>query len=138
MNVRLARPFDIAPMHRIRQSVLENRLSDPRQITEASYLPYVETLGAWVAEVNDAIVGFCAVDAVDATIWALFVDPAAEGRGAGQALLDRMVNWARERRLARLSLCTEKGTRAEAFYKRSGWIEVSMIENGEVRLEITL
>ena len=138
MKVRLAHPADIAAMHRLRQSVLENRLSDPRQITEATYLPYVEALSAWVAEVDEAIVGFGAVDAAEATIWALFVDPGSEGRGAGQALLDRMVSWAREKRLVQLSLCTEKGTRAEAFYKRSGWIEASTIESSETRLELML
>ena len=138
MNVRLAQPSDVAAMHSLRQSVLENRLSDPRKITEVSYLPYVEALSAWVAEVDKAVVGFGAVDAPEATIWALFVDPGSEGRGVGQALLDRMVSWARAKQLVQLSLCTEKGTRAEAFYKRAGWIEASTIESSETRLQFML
>ena len=138
MKVRLAHPSDIAALHRLRQSVLENRLSDPRQITKASYLPYVEALSAWVAEVDKAIVGFGAVDASEATIRAQFVDPGSEGHGVGQAVLDRMVSWAREKQLVQLSLGTEKGTRAEAFYKRSGWIEASTIESSETRLEFML
>jgi len=67
----------------------------------------------------------------DASIWALFVDPAHEGCGIGQALILAACRSiaAAGHRIAKLS--TEPGTRAERFYLRNGWLPGGYTERGE-------
>lgn len=116
----------------------ENRLSDPQRVSEASYLPYIGGGSIWIAETDTSILGFGAIDTPKATVWALFIDPHAEGCGIGQALHDQMINWAREKGLGQLSLGTGKGTRAVEFYKRAGWTEIGTTADGEALFEMTL
>ena len=130
-TVRTAAPGDVPKMHRIRMSVRENHLSDPQRISEASYAPFIAARSAWVAESSGRVLGFAAIDAAAASVWALFVDPAAEGCGAGRALHRRMVEWAREHGIEGLSLATEAGTRAAGFYRRAGWTETGTDEDGQ-------
>lgn len=136
--VRAAGAADVPAMHRVRNSVRENRLSDPQRITEASYFPYIAAGSAWVAENDAGLLGFAAVDGQSGSVWALFIDPNAEGAGVGRALHRRMLAWAHEQGLGRLSLSTDKGTRAAEFYKRAGWIESGEAASGELLLEMTL
>lgn len=138
LRIRLASAADVPAMHRLRSSVLENRLTDPRRVSEASYLPYIKAGSAWVAESDTSILGFGAIDRPKATVWALFIDPHTEGRGVGLALHNQMIHWARETGLGGLSLGTEKGTRAETFYKRAGWTEIGTTAGGEVLFEMVL
>jgi GNAT superfamily N-acetyltransferase len=137
-TIRIAAAADVPAMHRIRQCVRENRLSDPQRITEASYLPYVAVGTAWVAETDLGIAGFAILDREAKSVWALFVDPKAEGVGVGRALHDQLLELAREKGIRQLSLSTSQETRAERFYTRSGWIQVGFTASGEVRFEKTL
>ncbi len=129
---------DIPAMHRVRVSVRENRLSDPAQIAERDYLAFVQAGTAWVAELAGEVVGFAALDATTGTVWALFVDPEAEGAGIGRALHDNMIGWARELKLRRLSLSTAPGTRAELFYVAAGWVRDGSASSGEVLFRMSL
>ncbi len=140
MNVRIrnATTADIRAMHRLRNRVRENRLSDTTRINEASYLPYIAAGSAWVAEAEDGLIGFAAVDAPAASVWALFVDPIAEGAGIGRALHLEMLEWARQQGIGRLSLSTEEGSRAVRFYRRAGWTQIAVIPDGEVLFERSL
>lgn len=131
--IRAAGMEDIAQMHRIRMAVRENRLSDPERITEDSYLPYVRDGSAWVGELDAKIAGFAALDVAGATIWALFIDPAAQGSGIGKALHERMLQAAAALGLERLSLSTAPGTRAELFYAAAGWTSDGLTNSGEIR-----
>lgn len=136
--VRTACAADVPAMHRVRNRVRENRLSDPQRITEASYLPYIAAGSAWVAEMDAGLVGFAAVDGRSKCVWALFTDPKAEGAGVGRALHRRMLEWAHEQGIGRLSLSTDRGTRAAEFYKRAGWKETGVAADGELLFEMTL
>ena len=135
--IRLASIDDVGAMHRLRNSVLENRLSDPHRVLEADYHPYVAACSIWVAVSGKDIVGFGAIDAPAATLWALFVDPVAEGRGVGRALLRHMDDWARGQGIRRLSLTTGKGTRAQKFYEQAGY-RSGVSNDGEVLMEKAL
>ena len=138
MTVRLATVDDISAMHKVRMSVLENQLSDPTRVTEADYRRYIEQRGrGWVYERDNAIRGFGVVDLVARNIWALFVDPEHEGKGIGSALLKAMVAHAFEEGSDSLWLTTSPGTRAERFYRHSGWREAGIAENGELRFELS-
>ena len=122
-------------MHAIRLAVRENPLSDSSRINESSYQPFLANGGAWVAETNAGVVGFAIVDAAANTIWALFVDPQAEGLGAGRALHERVLQWSREQGLQLLGLTTSPGTRAERFYRQQGWKDAGTNSKGELRME---
>jgi GNAT superfamily N-acetyltransferase len=134
-KIRTASVADAPAMHRVRTDVRENRLSDPETIKEASYLPYVAPGSAWVAETNTGIVGFAVIDASARRVWALFIDPDAEGTGIGRALHEHMMGWARETGIERLSLSTESGTRAAHFYSQAGWQQSGLTAEGEVLFE---
>ena len=122
-------------MHRIRRAVRENRLSDTTRVTENSYLPFLASGGGWVAETDKGVIGFAMIDAQAGSVWALFVDPMAEGLGAGRALLERMLEWSRSQGLRSLSLTTSAGTRAERFYRQQGWQGTGCTDDGELRFE---
>jgi hypothetical protein len=57
INIRAATEADVSAMHAVRMSVRENRLSNPEQITETSYLPYIAAGSAWVAEADGNVPG---------------------------------------------------------------------------------
>ena len=116
----------------LRLSVTENRLSDPSRVTRSMYHDYILDRGrGWVAEADGAILGFC-IAALDGEVWALFVRPGCEGRGVGQALMRACVDWLTEQGVGEAMLETGADTRAEAFYRRFGWIEA-----GRSRHDIT-
>jgi GNAT superfamily N-acetyltransferase len=109
-------------MSRIRLAVKENALSDPTRITREMYEDYLERSGrGWVAETDGEIRAFCYANKVDASIWALFVDPAHEGQGLATSLLKQAVDWLFETGHARVHLTTGAGTRADRFYAAQGW-----------------
>lgn len=135
IRIRSATAADVDAMHRLRRNVRENRLSATTCIQEASYLPYIAAGSAWVADSDRGIVGFAAIDAPATSVWALFVDPRAEGTGVGRSLHLAMLDWARKRGISRLSLSTEAGSRAVGFYRRAGWIQTRVTADGEVLFE---
>jgi GNAT superfamily N-acetyltransferase len=130
-TIRQAASPDVPAMHAVRSKVRENRLSDPGRITKASYLPYIAAGSAWVAETDAGIAGFAALSAPDASVWALFVSPEAEGAGIGRALHDHMLESARDQGIRLLSLSTEDGSRAANFYERAGWTRAGITADGE-------
>jgi GNAT superfamily N-acetyltransferase len=120
--LRRATRADIPAMSRIRLAVTENALRDPARITTAMYEDYLERSGrGWVAELDGEIVGFSYADHVNASIWALFVQPGQEGLGLGTALLDQATDWLFARGHARVRLTTGADTRADRFYAARGW-----------------
>lgn len=133
--IRPALVGDIPAMHRVRLAVKENRLTSTR-IGEADYVPEITATGrGWVAECDGAIAGFAIGNFETGNIWALFVDPGAEGAGHGGRLHDAMVAAMFGAGLARLHLGTQHGTRAERFYLARGW-RVTGTRGGEVLMEL--
>jgi len=134
MELRRATADDIAEMHRIRMAVRENRLVSVI-ISAADYTHHLDgTSRSWVATLDGQIVGFAVGDRARANIWALFVDPLYEGLGIGRALHDHMIAWMLES-VPIIWLTTERGTRAEQFYRAAGWRDAGDA-GPEVRLEL--
>lgn len=139
VHVRTATADDVARMQQIRGRVRENRLGPTVRIDAADYVDHLETAGrTWIAEIDGRVVGFAAVSLPSANVWALFVDPHDEGRGAGRALHDTLVDWLRDHGFERATLSTDPETRASRFYEVAGWRRVGVSENGEVRFELGL
>jgi GNAT superfamily N-acetyltransferase len=134
--VRVATVEDIPDMHRVRLSVTENRLTSSA-ITEASYVPEIQTRGrGWVAVEDGRILGFAVGNRENGNIWALFVTPSAEGRGVGRRLHDEMVAWLFDQGCRRLWLSTAPGTKAQRFYESAGWQFREHLPGGEAMYEL--
>jgi GNAT superfamily N-acetyltransferase len=122
VTFRPAREPDIFAMSTVRLAVLENRLRDPTRITYDMYVDYLDKLGrSWICECDGKLVGFGSADKHEAFIWALFVDPAFEGRGIGKHLLRMMADYLFELGHEKITLSTGAATRADAFYAAQGW-----------------
>ena len=107
-------------------------------ISDEAVIEAMENTGrGWVIEVDARVVAFAIGNAQTGNIWALFVEPAYEGRGFGKRLHDAMLSWLWAQGLKRLFLTTEKGTRAQRFYLRAGWRDRGEQSNGEILFEQT-
>ncbi len=130
-QIRPATPADIPSLKRIRSSVRENILN-PGRVSDRDIEWFVQNGPVWVWESGAGIVGFSAGDPRNGSLWALFVDPAWEGRGIGTALLDRACASLAAAGHRRATLDTEPGTRAAAFYRRRGWTEEGLDAAGQL------
>jgi GNAT superfamily N-acetyltransferase len=136
--LRPAVAADVPGIHRVRMSVRENRLVSTI-VTEADTREAIEESGrGWVVETDGQVVAFAIGNKTTGNIWALFVEPAHEGRGYGRLLHDEMIEWLWGQGLEELWLTTEPGTRAERFYEKAGWRRAGFTEKGEVRFERTV
>lgn len=133
IRFRRAVGADIPAMSAIRLSVLENVLSDPARVTLQMYEDYLDLQGrGWVAEVDGVVAAFCYADRDKASIWALFVSPAYEGKGLGKGLLALAVAWLFGFGHERIRLSTTPGTRADRFYAALGWTRTPLDGADEV------
>ena len=136
--IRTASFADIPKMQLIRNSVKENKLSDPRLVPGSDYEIYLAERGSgWVSEEKGQVVGFAIIDLVDHNVWALFLHPAFERRGIGRKLHDTMINWYFKQTSEPVWLGTSPYTRAEEFYRTAGWKEIGIHGKGEIKFEMT-
>ena len=137
MYYREASIEDIEQMHHVRISVRENKLSNPDRITQKDYETFLTERGkGWVCIVEFKVVGFCVIDLVDKNIWALFVLPEFKGKGIGNHLHQQMLDWYFAKHSTPLWLSTEKGTKAESFYRHRGWKDAGLYGKGEIKFEM--
>lgn len=137
IKIREAVPGDIPHIQRIRNSVKENVLSDPGLVTDRDCEDFLFKRGkGWVAEIDSEIAGFSIVDLRENNIWALFVHPDFEKLGIGRKLHDEMIDWYFVQTREEVWLGTAPDTRAEIFYRKSGWKETGMHGKGEIRFEM--
>ena len=135
---REAKAPDIRQMQVIRHSVKENILSDPALVTDEDCKEYITIRGkGWVCEAGKTMAGFAIADLKDNSIWALFLLPEFERMGIGRKLHDIMLSWYFEKTTKAAWLTTSPGTRAEAFYRKAGWHETGLKENGEIKFEMS-
>ena len=130
--IRKAVPADLPRIHTIRMAVRENILRDPAKVTAADVAWYREQAIFLIAEDGGEIAGFACANHQTGLIWALFVDPAQEGRGHGRALLDAALAGLKAVGHAQAWLETGAGTRAERFYLRHGWCDRGRGLDGQI------
>ena len=138
MPVDDRRRYSWSGIFEIRFAVRENRLSDPARVTREDCLWYIAGPGIWVWQDGERINGFSASDTRDGSIWALFVDPANEGRGIGRALLEAALKPLRAAGYTTATLSTGVGTRAARFYREASWTEDGLTPKGEQRFRLPL
>jgi RimJ/RimL family protein N-acetyltransferase len=138
MSIRFATIEDIPQLQYIRSAVKENILNNPLLVTYNDYVSLITDSGkGWVHENGNSITGFAIVDTQKNNLWALFIDPAYERKGIGRMLHDEMVSWYFDNHQQPLWLTTAKGTRAEEFYRLSGWKQTGINATNEIIFEIT-
>lgn len=138
-SIREATVNDIPQIQRVRNAVEENQLSDPSLVTDGDVADYITRRGkGWVCLDSMRIVAFAIVSVADRNVWALFVEPGYDKKGIGRQLHDRMMDWYFGQTADVIWLSTTPGTRAESFYRKSGWQETGLYGKGEIRFEMTL
>lgn len=130
--IRKAVAADQPRIHAIRMAVRENILSDPSKVTAEEVAWYRDNAIFLVAESAGEIAGFACANHQTGLVWALFVDPAQEGRGHGRALLDAALAGLKAAGHAQAWLETGAGTRAERFYRRHGWRDMGRGLDGQI------
>lgn len=136
MQFREAQVTDIPQMMEIRNSVKENQLSDPALISFDDYSTFISNRGkGWISLEDELVTGFAVVDLVEHNVWALFVRPGYEGNGIGTILQQLLLTWYFQQTSHPVWLSTSPGTRAEKFYRKSGWKETGVYGKGEIRFE---
>jgi GNAT superfamily N-acetyltransferase len=129
---------DITEMQVVRNAVKENTLSHPSLVPDEDYKEFIESRGkGWVCSIDDRIVGFAFADIKENNIWALFVLPAFEHKGIGKMLQKIMLNWYFDQGKEKVWLGTAFNTRAEMFYRKSGWKEIGTNGPKEIKFEMT-
>jgi len=138
MIIREANVNDIENYMVVRMAVKENILSNPALVTLKDNEDYLTLHGkGWVCETGKQIVGFAIVGLTQRNIWALFVHPQFEGKGIGRKLHVTMLDWYFAQTEESVWLGTSPGTRAEKFYRKSGWTETGTHGKGEIKFEMT-
>lgn len=137
-KIREASIEDTEQIQFVRQSVRENRLTRPHLVTDQHVREYLTERGkGWVCEVRDQICGFAIADLKENNIWALFIHPEFEKKGIGRQLQKIMLDWYFEQGKKEVWLSTSPQTRAEQFYRQSGWQETGLHGKDEIRFEMT-
>jgi len=137
MIFREAKIDDIPQIQIVRNAVKENRLSNPALVPDHDVEDYICNRGkGWVCEINNQVVGFSIISVNDKNVWALFVDPAFEGKGIGKRLHDKMMDWYFDQTGHTVWLGTAPDTRAASFYRKAGWKENGLHGKNEIKFEM--
>jgi GNAT superfamily N-acetyltransferase len=137
-KIREAVINDIPQIQFVRNSVKENTLSDPALVSDKDCVEFLTIRGkGWVCEIENIIIGFSIIDLKENNIWALFVQPDFENKGIGRQLHDIMLNWFYSISKSSLWLGTSPNTRAEKFYRLSGWKEAGKHGKDEIKFEMS-
>jgi GNAT superfamily N-acetyltransferase len=132
--LRRAVHTDLPRLFEIWTAVDEHRLRDGWDGFLATADRFLTRSRLWVwADAHD-IQGFGAADPLSGEIEALFVHPAAQGRGIGRALLRKCCDSLLRHGHRHAWLLTSPGTRAERFYRDAGWTEIGVEPSGARRL----
>ena len=137
-GLRKAVRDDLDRCFEIRDSVSENRLHDTHAVFAEIGGQFIDDGLSWVWVEAGRVQGFAAYDPQTACIEVLYVDPAAQGRGIGTALLQQCCNDLRDLGHDEATLSTTRGTRAEAFYRSKGWIECGVDKVGDLLFKTSI
>jgi len=140
MNIREAQIEDIETLFNIRTSVIENHQSREELvalgITPETVAEMLQTYcRAWIAEIDEQPIAFSMVNAAEKTIFAMFVLPSFEDRGAGRALMQQAEQWLWSQGVEEIWLLTgnNPNLRAYGFYLHLGWTPTDIEPDGQIK-----
>jgi GNAT superfamily N-acetyltransferase len=140
MNIREAQIEDIETLFNIRTSVIENHQSREELVTLGITPETVAEMlqsdcRAWIAEIDEQPIAFSMANAAEKTIFAMFVLPSFEGRGAGRALMQQAEQWLWSQGVEEIWLLTgnDSNLRAYGFYLHLGWTPVDIEPDGQIK-----
>lgn len=140
MKIRMAVPADVPSMFEVRTSVRENHMFFEELvelgITPESVPGMLSGDGrGWVAEDHGEVVAFAMANALESTVFAMFVRASHEGRGLGRSLMSEAEQWLFDRGCDDIWLLTDRdlAVRANGFYRHMGWIDDGIQPDGQVR-----
>ncbi len=111
--------------------------------SEKRWRSALEDRARFVAESDGEVIGTVGAGSSDVTgtaaLTALWVAPAARGRGVGEALVDVVLGWAIDAGYEQVMLWVVEGnSAAESLYRRTGFRRtgsVQMVRPGDPRIE---
>ena len=137
MLIRVAQQEDIETLFEIRTSVKENYQSREEiaelGITPDSVSKMLQTdCCAWLAEIDDQVIGFSIANKTEKTIFGAFVRPSFEGRGVGRKLMEAAESWLFSNNITDIWLLTgdDPNLRAYGFYLHLGWTPIGQESDG--------
>ena len=137
--IRTAQISDVEDIFDVRTSVNENHLSrDEMKQMGITYSAVADMITqqhcAWVATIDEKVVGFSMILPDKGCLFAVFVMLEYEGRGVGRSLVERA-----EQDLFKnndiIWLETDRKSRAAEFYRRLGWVKKENVSKSDIRLE---
>lgn len=138
MQILIATLAHIPQIQIVRNAVTENTLSNPNLVPDSDVADYITNRGrGWVAVINNQVVGFAIADLISNNVWAIFIHPTHHKKGIGKQLHHTMLNWYFNNTNTTIWLGTTPNTRAEAFYRKAGWVAVGMHGGNEIKFEMT-
>lgn len=138
-HIRPAQPSDVDGIFLVRLAAHGNALTMTEMaaigITRDSVTEMINAAPcAWVACLDEHIIGFSMIDADEGALFAAFVLPSYEGKGIGKKLV-QVAEQSLFSQHAVAWLETAKSSRAAGFYRHLGWAHEQDIGNGDIRLE---
>ncbi len=111
--------------------------------SEKRWRSALEDRSRFVAESGGEVIGTVGAGSSDVTgtaaLTALWVAPAARGRGVGEALVNVVLEWAKDAGYEQIMLWVVEGnSAAESLYRRTGFRRtgsVQMVRPGDPRIE---
>jgi GNAT superfamily N-acetyltransferase len=132
--LRRATEADLPRLFEIWTAVDEHRLLVGWQQFMVTARRLMASGPVWVWANEYGVQGFGAYNVETGEIEALYVEPRAQGRGIGRALLHKCCDGLIRRGHRHAWLVTSPGTRAERIYRDAGWAEAGTEPSGAVRL----
>lgn len=118
--------FGAAPKtdHFASREAVEAYLNDaPERVLFGAFLPGADGEGALVGMAGLGLTRH-SKRRHRASVWGMFVDPAARGQGFGRALVEALADFARTQGVAHLDLSvTDAAPEAERLYRAAGFVE---------------
>ncbi|CAB3772030.1 GNAT family N-acetyltransferase [Paraburkholderia humisilvae] len=115
---------DLRATYEIRFSVTENLIHEAhvKFLQRELALQDIRQGGGWVCRDGGREVGFCLpVFIPEPYLAAIFVIPEFQHKGIGRHLMELALNWLGKDGASKAFLETDRGSKAERFYRRLGW-----------------
>lgn len=117
---------DLRAVYEIRFSTIENLIHEEhvKYLQREQALEDIRQGGGWMCRYGEKEIGFCLPLFIpEPYLGAIFVVPEFQGRGVGKQLMKLAMDWFQKKGAKDIILETDRGSKAEGFYRHFGWKE---------------